>query len=181
MKNSSTKKFLSLDAGASTLRLVIFNESGETLGSMIKKPGANISINPEESTKKVISSISDVLEGASLSYEDISHYSLGIAGISDDKGREMLFKGLDEKKRKIQRETRDAREALTRENWEEQEKMAREYRRRMMRLEEEKEGKLANVENAARAKRDAMGNLGTMKSESPLFPSGLPCIRARTI
>ena len=98
MKNSSTKKFLSLDAGASTIRLVIFNESGETLGSMIKKPGANISINPEESTKKVISSISDVLEGASLSYEDISHYSLGIAGISDDKGREMLFKGLDEQK-----------------------------------------------------------------------------------
>tara|TARA_B110000116_G_scaffold232357_1_gene215714 strand:- start:143 stop:1129 length:987 start_codon:yes stop_codon:yes gene_type:complete len=98
LKNSSIKNFLSLDAGASTIRLVIFNESGETLGSMIKKPGANISINPEESTKKIIKSISDVLENSSLSYEDISHYSLGIAGISDDRGREMLFKGLDEKK-----------------------------------------------------------------------------------
>ena len=98
MNSSSVKKILSLDAGASTIRLVIFNESGETLASMTKKPGANVSVNPEESTKKIIKSISDILESASLSYDDISHYSLGIAGISDDKGRDMLFKGLDGKK-----------------------------------------------------------------------------------
>ena len=98
MDNSSVKKILSLDAGASTIRLVIFNESGETLASMTKKPGANVSVNPEESTKKIIKSISDILESASLSYDDVLHYSLGIAGISDDKGRDMLFKRLDEKK-----------------------------------------------------------------------------------
>jgi len=98
LDNSSVKKILSLDAGASTIRLVIFNESGETLASMTKKPGANVSVNPEESTKKIIKSISDILESASLSYDDVSHYSLGIAGISDDKGRDMLFKRLDEKK-----------------------------------------------------------------------------------
>ena len=98
MDSSPVKKILSLDAGASTIRLVIFNESGETLASMTKKPGANVSVNPEESTKKIIKSISDILESASLSYDDVSHYSLGIAGISDDKGRDMLFKRLDEKK-----------------------------------------------------------------------------------
>ena len=98
MSNSSSRKILSLDAGASTIRLAVFNESGETLGSMIKKPGANISINPEESTKKIIKSISDILDSISLSYDDIAHYSLGIAGISDDKARDMLFKRMDEKK-----------------------------------------------------------------------------------
>ena len=98
MDSSPVKKILSLDAGASTIRLVIFNESGETLASMTRKPGANISVNPEESTKIIIKSISDILESASLSYDDVSHYSLGIAGISDDKGRDMLFKRLDEKK-----------------------------------------------------------------------------------
>ena len=98
MDNSSSKIFLSIDAGASTIRLVVFNELGETLGSMVKKPGANISIDPEESTKKIIKSISHILESLSLSYDDINQYSLGIAGISDDRGRDMLFKGLDEKK-----------------------------------------------------------------------------------
>ena len=89
---------MSLDAGASNIRLILFNEKGKTLGSMVKKPGANIAVNPEESTKKIIKGISDILEDAALSYDDISHYSLGIAGISDEKGRDMLFKALDGKK-----------------------------------------------------------------------------------
>ena len=95
--NSTSKKILSLDAGASKIRLVVFDEFGHTLGSMVKNPGANISINPEESSKKIIKSMSDLLDSLSLGYDDINHYSLGIAGISDDKGRDMLFKRLDDK------------------------------------------------------------------------------------
>ena len=97
MNNSSSKKILSLDAGASKIRLVVFDDSGHTLGSMVKSPGVNISINPEESSRKIIKSISDLLDSLNLGYDDIAHYSLGVAGISDDKGRDMLFKRLDAK------------------------------------------------------------------------------------
>ena len=96
MDNDSLKKILSLDAGASTIRLIIFNEKGETLGSMVKNPGANVAVNPEESAKRIIKAISDLLENIGYSYDDINHYSLGIAGISNENGRDMLFKGLDE-------------------------------------------------------------------------------------
>ena len=80
------------------MRAVIFNESGETLNSLVIQQGANATINPEECSKRIMQIIADLLEGTSLSFEDINHYSLGIAGISDDRARDFLFKKLDQKK-----------------------------------------------------------------------------------
>ena len=80
------------------MRAVIFNESGETLNSLVIQQGANATINPEECSKRIMQIIADLLEGTSLSFEDINQYSLGIAGISDDRARDFLFKKLDEKK-----------------------------------------------------------------------------------
>ena len=54
MSDNRKKKILSLDAGASKIRVVIFNESGITLGSIDRESGANISINPETSIKRII-------------------------------------------------------------------------------------------------------------------------------
>ena len=90
------RKILSIDSGASNVRSVIFDESGKTIISNDSQEGANITIDCEDSTKRIISIISDTLSKSSLSYDDISHFSLGLAGISDDAAREMLFKRLEE-------------------------------------------------------------------------------------
>ena len=56
------KNIFSLDSGASNIRMVVFNSEGETLGSSRITTGVNMSIDPEESAKKIISSISGLLE-----------------------------------------------------------------------------------------------------------------------
>ena len=91
------KLFLSLDAGASTLRQVVFSESGETLFFDKINKGANISVNAEDITKFIINSIDSFLFRNSCSFDDINHFSLGLAGISNENSREMLFKRLDQK------------------------------------------------------------------------------------
>ena len=95
MENKS-RKILSIDSGASNLRAVIFDESGHTIVTNDLQEGANITIDCENSTKKIVAMISDTLSKASLSYDDIAHFSLGLAGISDDAARELLFKRLEE-------------------------------------------------------------------------------------
>ena len=94
---SQHKLFLSLDAGASTLRQVVFAESGETLLFNKIEKGANISVNSEDTTKFIINSIDSFLYKNNCSFDDINHFSLGLAGISNKNSREMLFKRLDEK------------------------------------------------------------------------------------
>jgi len=93
----STRNILSVDAGASNVRSVIFNSDGETIGEHNMHEGGNIAVDPETSTKTIISVISSLLDKSKLGYDDISHFSLGVAGISNDAAREMLFKRLDEK------------------------------------------------------------------------------------
>lgn len=99
MKEIDTEKkiFLSLDAGASTLRQVVFDVSGETFLYKKIDKGANISINPEYTTKFIVDSMESFIFSHNCSFEDINHFSLGVAGISDDSSREMLFKRLDER------------------------------------------------------------------------------------
>ena len=93
---SETKNFFSLDGGGSTLRMVVFDDSGETLFYQEIKQSANISINPEKTTKFIVKSIESFLISNNCSFDDINHFSLGLAGISNDDSREMLFKILDE-------------------------------------------------------------------------------------
>ena len=97
MDTTTIDKILSLDAGASNIRAVIFDKNAKTIEDYRIERGGNISIDPEESSKIIISAISEILDKAKLGYDDISHFSLGVAGISDKTAREMLFKRLDEK------------------------------------------------------------------------------------
>ena len=80
------------------MKAVIFNDRGETLNSLVIQQGANATINPEESSKRIIQIIADLLDDTMLSFEDINQYSLGIAGISDERARDFLFHKLDQKK-----------------------------------------------------------------------------------
>ena len=96
MNKNKIHKILSLDSGGSSIRSVIFDKNGRTIASHNVSVGANITIDPENSTKRIISTISDMLNEAKLSYDDIGQFSLGVAGISNDAAREMLFKRLEE-------------------------------------------------------------------------------------
>ena len=96
MNKQNIKNILSLDAGASKVRAVIFNESGETLSLIEKEFGANISINPEDSIKRILNTVSEILDNSNLNYDEIFHYSLGIAGISNKDARDLLFKKLED-------------------------------------------------------------------------------------
>jgi len=89
-------KILSLDSGASNMRSVIFDQSGRTIASHDVPIGGNITIDCENSTKHIISTISDLLNKAKLSYDNIEQFSLGVAGISNDAARELLFRRLEE-------------------------------------------------------------------------------------
>ena len=75
----------------------MFAESGETLLFNKIEKGANISVNSEDTTKFIINSIDSFLYKNNCSFDDINHFSLGLAGISNKNSREMLFKRLDEK------------------------------------------------------------------------------------
>ena len=49
-----SKKILSLDAGASNVRCIIFNSFGQTIGHKRTSTVGNISINPEKKTEEII-------------------------------------------------------------------------------------------------------------------------------
>ena len=94
--SNNVKKILSIDSGASNIRIVIFDELGNTIFSDKINEGANIAVDRENCTKQIIKVLSESLNKASLSYEDINHFSIGVAGISDESARELLFKRLEE-------------------------------------------------------------------------------------
>ena len=94
--SNNVKKILSIDSGASNIRIVIFDELGNTIFSDKINEGANIAIDRENCTKQIIKVLSETLNKASLSYDDINHFSIGVAGISDESARELLFKRLEE-------------------------------------------------------------------------------------
>ena len=97
MTTKLIRNIVSVDAGGSNIRSVVFDSNGKTISEHSINEGGNIAVDPEGSTKIIMSIVSDLLNKAKLGYEDISHFSLGVAGISNDAAREMLFKRLDEK------------------------------------------------------------------------------------
>ena len=93
------KNILSLDAGASKVKAVIFNESGETLGLIENEFGANISINPEESIKRILSTVSEILDNSNLKKANNYNYTQGtivrdqkVIAIEDKSGTEKMLK-----------------------------------------------------------------------------------------
>ena len=55
MSLESTANILSVDAGASNVRSVVFNSNGDTIGEYGVNEGGNIAVDPEASTKVIMS------------------------------------------------------------------------------------------------------------------------------
>ena len=85
---------IGIDGGASNSRGVLFSDDGKTLSTVLDR-GTNISLDGEEASKRITSMISHLCEDAKINIEDIDALGLGLAGASDQDGRDMVFKALD--------------------------------------------------------------------------------------
>ena len=59
--SNNVKKILSIDSGASNIRIVIFDELGNTIFSDKINEGANIAVDRENCTKQIIKVLSESL------------------------------------------------------------------------------------------------------------------------
>jgi len=89
------KLYIGIDGGASSTRGVLIDEQGKTLNKKILNQGTNLKVYEELSSRRVSGLILDLCTEVSIPITDISAFGLGIAAISYDRGREMLFKELD--------------------------------------------------------------------------------------
>ena len=88
------KIIIGIDGGASKTLGIIFNNRGETIGyeSCL---GTNLSIDEEKSSNRIIKLINTLLKKTSIDIQDISAIGIGLAGASNENGRERLFGLLD--------------------------------------------------------------------------------------
>ena len=82
------------DGGASKTRGVLFSNSGETLATTIDK-GSNLSINSELASECILDIINNLCQKAKIPTDHIDAIGLGLAGSSDQHGRDMVFGKLD--------------------------------------------------------------------------------------
>ncbi len=86
--------FIGIDGGASKTRGVIFDIEGNTL-SMLCSKGSNLAVYRELGADRICNLIEDLINQSNIDRESIKSIGLGIAGSSDQDGRDILFKGLD--------------------------------------------------------------------------------------
>ena len=87
--------YIGIDGGASSTRAVLIDSSGKTLNKKVLSQGSNLKVYEELSCKRIIELILDLCSEVSIPISDVSAFGLGLAAISYDRGREMLFKELD--------------------------------------------------------------------------------------
>ena len=88
------KVIIGIDGGASKTSGVIFNEKGETLAHE-SGLGTNLSIDEKKSAERVVKLIKNLLEKTKININDISSIGIGLAGASNEIGRQTLFGLLD--------------------------------------------------------------------------------------
>ncbi len=86
-----------IDGGASNTRGVLFSEKGKTLATAVEK-GSNLAVYGELAPERIKSVITNLCQSANIPVDHIDAIGLGLAGASDEDGREMVFKVLDELK-----------------------------------------------------------------------------------
>jgi len=87
--------YIGIDGGASSTRGVLIDESGNTLNKFVLNQGSNLKVYEDLAPKRIIELINKLCNDINLSTDDISAFGLGLAAVSCDKGRELLFKELD--------------------------------------------------------------------------------------
>ncbi len=85
---------IGVDGGASNTRGVLFTQDGKTLATALNK-GSNIALDGEVASELIGNMIESLCESASISVEDVDAVGCGLAGASDEDGRDMVFKELD--------------------------------------------------------------------------------------
>lgn len=84
-----------IDGGATKSRGVLFTDSGETISNTIGEP-TNLVEYRELVPTRITKIITNLCELADISVDMIDAAGFGLAGASDEAGREMLFKSMDE-------------------------------------------------------------------------------------
>ena len=85
---------IGIDGGATNSRGVLFTNNGTTLSTILDK-GTNIALDGEAASKRIALMIEQLCEDAVIDIEDVDAVGLGLAGASDEDGRDMVFKALD--------------------------------------------------------------------------------------
>ena len=91
---NSQEIFIGIDGGASKTRGVIFDIEGNTL-LMLHSKGSNLAVYKEQGSDRICNLIEDLIDQSHIDRESIKCIGLGIAGSSNQDGRDILFKGLD--------------------------------------------------------------------------------------
>ena len=94
MNINDTYYLLGIDGGATNSRGVLFNNNGSTLATVIDR-GTNIALDGEVASKRIALMIEKLCGDAQINIDDIDAVGLGLAGASDQDGRDMVFKELD--------------------------------------------------------------------------------------
>ncbi len=85
---------IGIDGGASKTRGILMNEKGETLATAFEK-GTNLAVYGETASERIIHIISNLCLSAKISFDLIDAVGLGLAGASDQDGRDKVFRKLD--------------------------------------------------------------------------------------
>ena len=88
------KIIIGIDGGASKTSGVVFNDKGKTIAYDFCL-GTNLSIDGRKSSNRVIELINKLLKKVDIDSRDVSAIGIGLAGASNQTGREMLFGLLD--------------------------------------------------------------------------------------
>ena len=89
------KLYFGLDGGASSTRAVIIDEDGNTLAKQKIHLGTNLKVYEEIAPKRIADIVQNLCSEIYISVDDISAFGFGLAAVSYDPGRELLFKELD--------------------------------------------------------------------------------------
>ena len=94
MSKDADFHIIGIDGGASNTRGVLINQNGKTLSTALEE-GSNLAVYGELAANRIINVISSLCESANISFDLIDAIGLGLAGASNEEGREEVFKKLD--------------------------------------------------------------------------------------
>ncbi len=94
MIKDSDYYIIGIDGGASKTRGILINEKGETLAKAFDK-GTNLKVYGEIAAERIINIISNLCQYAKISFDLVDAVGLGLAGASNEDGRDQVFRKLD--------------------------------------------------------------------------------------
>ena len=94
MREGDGYYIIGIDGGASKTRGILMNEKGETLATAFNK-GTNLVVYGETAAERIIHIINDLCKGAKISFDLVDAIGLGLAGASNQDGRDLVLRKLD--------------------------------------------------------------------------------------